>query len=116
MAMTIACDIHPLNNLRVLKYLRGEFDVDEQGTDRWAGTWIAQGFDALEAAIGQHGGRFAYGDTLSTVDCHLVPQVYSAQRFNVDCARWPRLLAAAENAMAEPPVAAAHPDRQPDAG
>jgi maleylpyruvate isomerase len=116
MAMAVACDIHPLNNLRVLNYLRGEFGVDQQGTDRWAGTWIAQGFDALEAMIGQHGGRFAYGDTLTTVDCHLVPQVYSAQRFNVDCARWPRLLAAAENAMAEAPVAAAHPDRQPDAG
>jgi maleylpyruvate isomerase len=116
MAMTVACDIHPLNNLRVLKYLRGEFGVDQQGADRWAATWIEQGFDALEAMIGQHGGRFAYGDNLTTVDCHLVPQVYSAQRFNVDCARWPRLLAAAENAMAEAPVAAAHPDRQPDAG
>lgn len=115
MAMTIACDIHPLNNLRVLKYLRGEFDTDERETDRWAATWIAQGFDALEAMIGRHGGRFAYGDTLTTVDCHLVPQVYSAQRFNVDCARWPHLLAAAENAMAEASVAEAHPDRQPDA-
>jgi maleylpyruvate isomerase len=115
MALTIACDIHPLNNLRVLKYLRGEFGAEQETTDRWAETWIEQGFDALEAMIGLHGGRFAYGDTLTTVDCHLVPQVYSAQRFNVDCARWPRLLAAAENAMAEAPVAAAHPDRQPDA-
>jgi maleylpyruvate isomerase len=115
MALTVACDIHPLNNLRVLKYLRGEFGAEQESTDRWAETWIAQGFDALEAMIGLHGGLFAYGDSLTTVDCHLVPQVYSAQRFNVDCARWPRLLAAVENAMAEEPVAAAHPDQQPDA-
>src|SRR5687767_6241950 len=115
LAMTVACDIHPLNNLRVLKYLRGEFGAEQESTDRWAETWIAQGFDALEAMIGLHGGRFAFGDSLTTVDCHVVPQVYSAQRFNVDCARWPRLLAAVENAMAEDPVAAAHPDRQPDA-
>jgi maleylpyruvate isomerase len=114
MTMTIACDIHPLNNLRVLKYLKGELEVDQQGLDRWAGTWIAEGFDALEAMIARDGGRFAFGDTLTAADCHLVPQVYSAQRFNVDCTRWPKLLAAAENAMAEPPVAAAHPDRQPD--
>lgn len=115
MALTVATDIHPLNNLRALKYLRRELGVDQQGTDRWAETWIVQGFDALEEMIDQHGGRFAYGDTLTTVDCHLVPQVYSAQRFNVDCARWPRLMQAARQAMAEPPVAAAHPDRQPGA-
>ncbi|MXO58273.1 maleylacetoacetate isomerase [Altererythrobacter salegens] len=115
MAMTVACDIHPLNNLRILKYLRRELEVDQQGVDAWAGTWIAAGFDALEATIGQHGGRFAYGDTLTAVDCHLVPQVYSAERFNVDCTRWPRLMQAVENARGEPPVAAAHPDNQPDA-
>ena len=115
MALAVACDIHPLNNLRVLKYLTGELGVDQQGTDRWAGTWIATGFDALEAMVATHGGRFAYGDTLTAADCHLVPQVYSAERFNVDCSRWPRLLRAVENARAEPAVAAAHPDRQPDA-
>jgi len=115
MAMTVACDIHPLNNLRILKYLKGELGVDQQGLNRWAATWIGEGFDALEAMIAQHGGRFAYGDTLTAADCHLVPQVYSAERFNVDCARWPRLLCAVKNASAEPPVAAAHPDRQPDA-
>jgi len=115
MAMTVACDIHPLNNLRILKYLRHELDVEQQGIDRWAGNWIGQGFDALEAMIGQHGGRFAFGDTLTTVDCHLVPQVYSAERFNVDCSRWPKLMRAVDNARSEAPVAAAHPDNQPDA-
>ena len=115
MAMTVACDIHPLNNLRVLKYLKRELGVDQEGLDRWAGAWIAEGFDALEAMIARHGGRFAFGDTLTAADCHLVPQVYSAKRFNVDCAHWPMLMRVAANAMAEPPVAAAHPDRQPDA-
>ena len=116
MAMVIACDIHPLNNLRVRKYLQHEYGQDQAGIDAWAGTWIAEGFDALEAMIATHGGRFAYGDTLSAVDCHLVPQVYSAERFNVDCSRWPKLMQVVETARAEPPVAAAHPDRQPDAG
>jgi maleylpyruvate isomerase len=116
MAMTVACDIHPLNNLRILKYLKGELGADQQALDRWAATWIGEGFDALEAMIARHGGRFAYGDTLTAADCHLVPQVYSAERFDVDCARWPRLSRAVENARAEAPVAAAHPDRQPDAG
>jgi maleylpyruvate isomerase len=115
MAMAVACDIHPLNNLRILKYLKGELELDQPGLDRWTATWIGQGFDALEAMIAIHGGQFAFGSTLTAADCHLVPQVYSAQRFNVDCSRWPKLLRAAENAMAEPPVAAAHPDRQPDA-
>ena len=115
MAMAVACDLHPLNNLRVLKYLKGELEADQQVLDRWTATWIGEGFDALEAMIARHGGRFAYGDSLTDADCHLVPQVYSAQRFNVDCARWPKLLRAAENALAEPPVAAAPPDRQPDA-
>ena len=116
MAMAVACDIHPLNNLRVLNKLNCELQVDQEGLDRWAATWIGEGFDALEALIERHGGRFAYGDRLTAADCHLVPQVYSAQRFNVDCSRWPKLLRCAENAMAEPPVAEAHPDRQPDAG
>lgn len=115
MAMTVACDIHPLNNLRVLNYLKGELEAEPEDLDRWTATWIGQGFDALEAMIARHGGRFAYGDTLTAADCHLVPQVYSAERFKVDCSRWPRLLLAAENARAEAPVAAAHPDRQPDA-
>ena len=115
MAMTVACDIHPLNNLRVLNYLKGELEAEPEDLDRWTATWIGQGFDALEAMIARHGGRFAYGDTLTAADCHLVPQAYSAERFKVDCSRWPRLLLAVENARAEAPVAAAHPDRQPDA-
>jgi maleylpyruvate isomerase len=65
--------------------------------------------------IARHGGRFAYGDSLTLADCHLVPQFYSAQRFQVDCSAWPRLVEAVGNAMAEPAVQRAHPDLQPDA-
>ncbi len=116
MAMIVACDIHPLGNLRVRKYLQREYGQDDAGIDAWYGKWIAEGFDALEAMIAAHGGRFAFGDTLGAADCHIVPQVFSAERFNVDCSRWPKLMRAVENARAEPPVAAAHPGKQPDAG
>ena len=115
MAMAVACDIHPLNNLRVLKYLKLPLGHDQEAIDAWAGHWISQGFSALEAMISRHGGRFAYGDSLTFADCHLVPQYYSAQRFNVDCSAWPRLVAAVTHAMAESAVQRAHPDRQPDA-
>ena len=91
MAMTVACDIHPLNNLRVLQHLKGELEADQEDLDRWTSNWIEAGFGALEAMIARHGGRFAFGDALTAADCHLVPQVYSAERFNVDCSRWPRL-------------------------
>ena len=107
MAMTVACDIHPLNNLRVLQHLKGELEADQEDLDRWTSNWIEAGFGGLEAMIARHGGRFAFGDTLTAADCHLVPQVYSAERFNVDCSRWPRLSQAVENARAEPPIAAA---------
>ena len=115
MAMTVACDIHPLNNLRVLKYLKGPLGQEQPAIDAWTANWIAEGFAALEQMIERHGGRFAVGDTLTLADCHLVPQYYSAQRFAVDCTPYPRLVAAVENALAVEAVAAAHPDRQPDA-
>jgi maleylpyruvate isomerase len=115
MAMTVACDIHPLNNLRILRYLQHPLGQDQTAIDAWASHWIAEGFSALEAMISDHGGRFAFGDNLTLADCHLVPQYYSAQRFKVDCSRWPRLVAAVSKALAEGPVEQAHPDRQPDA-
>ncbi|HEU0044820.1 maleylacetoacetate isomerase [Sphingomonas sp.] len=114
MAATIACDIHPLNNLRVLKAVRA-LDSVEGADNRWAGRWIGDGFAALEVQIARHGRGFAFGDTPTFADCHLVPQVYSAERFEVDLSPYSRLTAAAEHARAHPAIAAAHPDRQPDA-
>lgn len=115
MAMTVACDIHPLNNLRVLKALKNDLGVDEPAREAWITRWISDGFTALEAMIEHHGGRYAFGDSPTIADCHLVPQVYSARRYNVPLDSYPALVRVAEEAMAMPEVAAAHPDRQPDA-
>jgi maleylpyruvate isomerase len=115
MAALIGCDIHPLGNLRVAGQLRTEFGADSAAVKRWTARWIGDGFGALETLIERHGGRFAYGDTPTLVECYLVPQLYSAERFDVDVSPYPRLLAAANTARALPEVEAAHPDRQPDA-
>ncbi len=115
MAATIACDIHPVNNLRVLNALRAEFAADDAAVNRWIARWIGDGFAALETMIMRHGGGFAFGATPTIADCHLVPQVYSAERFAVDLSPYPHLKAAADKARALPAFAAAHPDQQPDA-
>ncbi len=115
MAATIACDIHPVNNLRILNALRVEFGADEAAVNYWIARWIGDGFAALETQIARHGDGFAFGATPTIADCHLVPQLYSAERFAVDLTLYPKLKAAAENARALPAFAAAHPDRQPDA-
>jgi len=115
MAATIACDIHPVNNLRILNALRTDFGADETAVSRWIARWIGDGFAALETLIARHGDGFAFGATPTIADCHLVPQVYSAERFAVDLSPYPRLKSAADKARALPAFAAAHPDRQPDA-
>lgn len=115
MAALIGCDVHPLGNLRVLAQLRTQFGADGAAVKQWAARWIGDGFAALETLIERHGGAFAYGDTPTLVECYLVPQLYSAERFEVDVSPYPRLRAAAHAARALPAVAAAHPDRQPDA-
>ena len=115
MAMAVACDIHPLNNLRVLKYLKHPLGREQAAIDSWIAHWIGEGFGALEAMIARHGARFAFGDKLTLADCHLVPQFYAAERYGVDCSAYPRLVESARNAMAEEPVRRAHPDLQPDA-
>ena len=115
MAAVIGCDIHPLNNLRVLKRLKGEIGLDQAGLDAWAGTWITAGFDALETMVAQHGAGFAYGARPTLADCYLVPQIYSAERFHVDLTPYPRLTAAAAALRALPEVAGALPATQPDA-
>lgn len=109
MAAVIACDVHPLNNLRVLKALRA-MGADEAA---WVARWIDEGFAALEPQVV---GPYAFGEAPGLVDCFLVPQVYNAERFGVDLSPYPRLMAAAEHARAHPAFQAAHPDRQPDAG
>lgn len=115
MAALIACDVHPLNNLRVLTALRTDFAADQEQIDAWAARWIGAGFDALERLVGRHGAGFCFGASPTVADVNLIPQMYSARRFGVDPTRWARLAAVEEAALALPAFTAAHPDRQPDA-
>jgi maleylacetoacetate isomerase len=112
MAMAIACDIHPLNNLRVLKYLKHELDQPQEAVDRWYAHWIREGLPGLEAMAKAKAGKFLFGDAPTGADVCLIPQLYNARRFNVPIDDFPTLLRAEENANNLDAFAAAHPDRQ----
>lgn len=112
MALTVACDIHPLNNLRVLKYLKHELGHSQEEVDRWYVHWIREGLPALEAMAKPKAGKFLFGDAPTGADVCLVPQLYNARRFNVPIDDFPTLLRAEENANNLEAFAAAHPDRQ----
>lgn len=112
MAMAIACDIHPLNNLRVLKYLKGELGHSQEEIDRWYAHWIDEGFPGLEAMAAPSAGKFLFGDGPTGADVLLIPQLYNARRYNLPLDAYPTLLRAEENANKLEAFAAAHPDRQ----
>jgi maleylacetoacetate isomerase len=112
MALTVACDIHPLNNLRVLKYLKNELGHSQDEIDAWYAHWIAEGLPALEALAAPKAGKFMFGDAPTAADVCLVPQLYNARRYNVPLSDYPILLRAEENANKLEGFAAAHPDRQ----
>jgi maleylpyruvate isomerase len=114
----VGCDIHPVNNRRILEALRHDFGADDAAVDRWCATWIVAGFDAIEVllAADPQRGDFCFGHTPTLADVYLVPQVESARRFKVDIRRWP-LIGAVDAACAR--LAAfrdAAPAAQPDAG
>jgi maleylpyruvate isomerase len=114
-AQTIACDIHPLNNLRVLNRLCGEFGAADEAVNAWVRGWIEQGFAALEAMLGSgHAQRFCYGDRPTLADICLVPQVYNARRYDVDLAPYPALSRIDANCRTLSAFLAAAPERQPD--
>ncbi|WP_443971380.1 maleylacetoacetate isomerase [Sphingobium sp. CR28] len=115
MASTIACDIHPLNNLRVLQALRHDLGVPEDAVKRWIERWIHAGFAALEIMIRDHGKGFCFGETPTIADCCLVPQIYNARRFHVDLTDFPELLAVDARCSEIDAFARAAPERQPDA-
>ena len=115
MAALIGCDIHPLNNLRVGKALRETFGADQAAVDAWAARWIVPGFEALESLVACHGSGWCFGAAPTLVDCYLIPQIYSARRFNVPLDAFPRLRAIDAAAALHPAFIAAHPDNQPDA-
>ena len=112
MALTVACDIHPLNNLRVLKYLKGELGHSQEEADTWYRHWIVEGLGALEQMAARRSGGFLFGDAPTMADVCLVPQLYNARRFDVPLDDYPTLLRADENASKLDAFALAHPDRQ----
>jgi maleylacetoacetate isomerase len=112
MALAVACDIHPLNNLRVLKYLKGQLGRPQEEVDAWYAHWITQGLAPLEAIAKAGAGPFMFGDEPTLADVCLVPQLFNARRYNVPLAPYPALLRADENANRIEAFAAAHPDRQ----
>ena len=116
LAQLIACEIHPLNNLRVLRYLRGELKLDEAAVAKWYSHWVAEAFGPLEQLVGRwSGGRYCYGDSLSIADVCLLPQMYNARRFSCDLKPYPTLVRVAAGLDAEPAFARAAPGLQPDA-
>ena len=109
MALVVACDIHPLNNLRILKYLGSQLDVPEPARDDWYRHWVREGFGALEAMAADCG-TYLSGETPGLADICLVPQMYNARRFNTDLTPYPTLVRIDAALTALPAVAAAHPD------
>lgn len=114
-AATIACDIHPIGNLRVQEKLTADYGADTAARFAWARHWIAIGFGAIEARLAVTAGRHAVGDQITLADIFLVPQVYNARRFSLDLAPFPRIAAADAAARALPAFAAAAPEAQLDA-
>jgi maleylpyruvate isomerase len=117
LAAMVGCDIHPINNRRILQTLRKQFGADEAAVNAWCGHWISDGFDAYEALLAADNkrGRFSFGDIPTLADLYLIPQVESARRFNVDMNRWP-LISAVDQACGElDAFKRAAPMAQPDA-
>jgi maleylacetoacetate isomerase len=109
----IACDIHPINNLAVLNYLKGPLKHDQTAVDDWYRHWTMQGFDAVEALI--RPGPYAFGAHVTVADLCLVPQVFNARRFKVDMAKYPKIAAADAACLKLPAFDKARPENQPDA-
>ena len=117
MALAVACDIHPLNNMRVLNYLRGEFGATDEAVTRWIRHWIGLGFEALEVQVKRWttDGRFCFGDRATLADACLVPQMYNARRFGCDLSPYPTLVGIDAHCLGLTPFIKAAPDSQPDA-
>lgn len=115
LAQSIACEIHPLNNLRVLKYLVRELHVDEEAKTAWYRHWVRQGLQAFERQLEQlPPSRFCLGNAPTMADCCLVPQIFNGQRFDCDFSALPRTMAAFDACMALEPFQSAQPSACPD--
>jgi maleylacetoacetate isomerase len=117
LALIPTADIHPIQNLRVMAYLREKYEQSEEGTFEWSRHWIDLGFEAYEASIAKdkRTGAYSHGDQPTMADLCLVPQVFNAARFKVDMTRYPTIQRIFDICMKHPAFAAAQPSRQPDA-
>jgi maleylacetoacetate isomerase len=111
LALVVACDIHPLANLRVLKYLSGPLGQPQEARDSWYRHWLGEGLAALEKMAAERSGRFLFGDSPTLADLFLVPQMFNARRFDVPLDDYPTLVRADSEASRLDAFAAAHPDR-----
>jgi maleylpyruvate isomerase len=115
-ALAIACDIHPVNNLRILKYLGRELQIDEPRRDEWYRHWVREGFDALETQLaGRANGAYCLGDTPTLADICLVPQVANATRLKIALDPYPRIRVIYDTCLRHPAFDRARPEVQPDA-
>jgi maleylpyruvate isomerase len=117
LALIPTADIHPIQNLRVMNYLREKYEQTEEGTFAWSRHWIETGFEAYEASVAKDRwtGAYSHGDSPTMADLCLVPQIFNAQRFKVDMARFPTLQRIYATCMKHPAFDAAQPAKQPDA-
>ena len=117
MALAVACDIHPLNNLRILNYLRGPLELDDDTVNAWYHHWVGEGFTGLEEDVKRAAGdgRHMFGTSVTLADIFIVPQMYNARRFKCDLEPYPRLRAICAHLESLPAFAKAAPEMQPDA-
>lgn len=116
MAMSIACEVHPLNNLKVLQYLSKELALDDEAKSAWYHHWIDEGFSAFEKQLVKYSGRYCFGDNITLADLCLIPQVYNANRFNVDLSPYPNIMRIVESCNRLEAFIKAAPESQDDAG
>jgi maleylpyruvate isomerase len=117
LALNVACDIHPLNNLRVLRYLRAPLGIDQQRRDEWARHWIGLGFTAIEQQLTRRGtaGKYCFGDAPTMADCCLIPQVFNARRVSLPLEEFPTIHRVHDYCMQQPAFIDAAPGSQSDA-
>jgi maleylpyruvate isomerase len=117
LALSIACDVHPLNNLRVLRYLQTPLGIDEDRRDEWARHWISLGFTAIERSLSQQSpaGSYCFGNSPTLADCYLIPQVFNAKRVRLTLDEFPNIRRVHEHCMQQPAFTAAAPGAQSDA-
>jgi maleylacetoacetate isomerase len=114
-AQAIACNIHPLNNLRVLQYLENAMGCSAEQKTKWYADWIATGFSALEEQLSKCAGVYSFGDSITLADVCLIPQVYNARRFNISLDAYPTIVRIEKHCLELPVFQAASPEAQPDA-